>query len=259
MTQPPPYQGGYPPQQPPPPGQQPPPPGGYPPPPGGNPSGFPPPPPPKKGNPALKILGSIGALLLVGIGIFAVKLLILDGVSSAADHASGDTNIAEVDDCTNDATDANSIKVVDCGDPDAFYKVVQREDDPTSDDDVAVAAEVCAGTPAATYLYQSDASGSGVDWLICLDPIDIDTANYGEVPGQVGECFNSSTDYYELVDCGSADAAEEVVAIDDNPDPAETDAATLSQTVCAGTDANTYYTDPQDIGPFNWFVCTKTL
>ncbi|MGH8883192.1 MAG: hypothetical protein ACRD0P_38595, partial [Stackebrandtia sp.] len=146
MTQPPPYQGGYPPQHNP--GgygqQQPgPTPSGFPqaggppsgfPPAAGGPTGPPPAPPSNKGKIG-SIIGGIVLLLVIGVGYIGVKYLLGAGIGKAADEAEGDTNIADVGDCTSksaneNSTDASDVVTVSCDSKEAYFEVVKREDDP---------------------------------------------------------------------------------------------------------------------------------
>ncbi|ADD43464.1 LppU/SCO3897 family protein [Stackebrandtia nassauensis] len=287
MTQPPPYQGGYPPQQDPygsggygqqnqtPSGfpQQGGSPSGYPPPPGGSPSGFPPagggpggpppvPPPSGTGKKIGGIIGSIALVLLIGIGWIVVKYVIGSGIGSAADHATGDTQIAEEGDCTTKSkntvtTDASDVKVVDCKAEDAFFKVVKRIDDPSGTDGEKVSEKECAGTAAADYIYL-EKTGSGIDWVLCLDPQEIDTAKFGEIPAKAGECLSDNEEYFELVKCDDSKAAYEVLTAEDNPDQSLTDGDSAFNAIC-DPNSTLYYTSESannDVGPYDWFLCT---
>lgn len=279
MTQPPPYQGGYP-QQPGPYGQQPgqpvPPANGFPtggsspsgfPPPGGPPSGFPPPqggpgaPPPKPKNKALSIIGSIVVLVLVAVGFIAVKYFLREGANEVSSQVEGKTDIAEVDDCTTEftnkiTTDASDVKVVDCDDPKAFFKVVKREEDPSGTDGEAAGYEICKGTPAADFIYLE--SGGKIDWVICLDPLEIDTADFGEMPAEQGQCLSDNKDYFELVECDDAKAVMKVLSAEDNPDQGLTDGDSAFQAICDPS-STMYFTSESannDVGPYDWFLCT---
>lgn len=283
MTQPPPYQGGYPQQPEQQPGYgQPQPPSGFPPPPGGaNPSGFPPPPggagpagfpPPPPGNnksssSVLKVLGGIGVILLVGIGWVVFKFVLATGASNVIDHATDDTQVAEVGDCTNDSIIASQIKTYECDDKEAVFKVSAREDDPAEKDDVTQGAKTCAGTKAVTYLWQETSSG-GMDWLICLEPkAGNNTLDYGAVPAS-GDCLSNSNDYFFTVACSDEESSgEAVMASSDKPtgagevglDEDTIYAATVE--VCGESGWDMYYTNIVDdaVDPLLWIACTKQV
>ena len=275
MTQPPPYSGGYP--QEPVPGQ--PQPGGYPPPPAGSPSGFPPPPdatpggfpppgqePPRK-NPVGKILGIVGAVVVVAIVLVIVKFVIIDTANDVVDHATNDTNIAEIGDCITDNLIAQNMKVTDCGAADAAFKVTAREDDPAEADEYAQADATCAGTTSVTYLYQYTTTTTNMDWLICLEPADgSNTLVWGEAPA-AGECMLNSSDYSMTVSCDHPEASEEIVTSETNPQgkgSTDLDSQALqdsAQAACGSSGWDYFYTNIAmgSSDPLEWLVCTKTL
>lgn len=295
MTQPPPYQGGYP-QQPdpygagnygqptPPPGggyPQAGPPGGFPPPGGGSPSGFPPagggtpsgfPPagggpgmPPPKPSGKGKVLGAVGGivvLVVAAVVIFGAKALLREGADQINSESKGKTDIAEVDDCTTKftnkyTTDASDVKVVKCDSKDAFFQVVKREDNPSGSDGEKAGDELCTGTKAADFIYMEDGSG-GLDWIICLDPINIETAEYGAMPAKSGQCLSDNDEYFEIVDCGDGKAYLEVLTAEDNPDPSLTDGDSAFAAIC-DQNSTMYFTSESandDVGPYEWFLCT---
>lgn len=289
MTQPPPYQGGYPPQEPPqqpgygqPPqqpgyGQSPQQPGyGQPPQqpgygqapqqPGQPPSGFPPPggpgapPPPGGGQPAK----SAGKNLVIRLVIAGVALLLLLGGIWLVNVFTGDTSVAAVGDCTNQSADttredASDVKTVACDSEEAFFEIVAREDSPSSNDHEAVADEVCAGTNAAEYIYSE--RGSTLEWIICLDPIDIDTPKWGELP-QPGDCISVDSEYLELFDCGDSAATDEVVTAADDLSgviASQTDLDNAAMEACGESGWEYYYSNLMDFGDeLEWILCTKT-
>ncbi|HIW62733.1 MAG TPA: hypothetical protein H9881_09775 [Candidatus Stackebrandtia excrementipullorum] len=285
MTQPPPYQGGYPAQEPPqqpgygqqpPPSQpvpgqpQPPAQGNVPPPPGYGqqppPSGFPPPgapgtPPPSGFGQTAKNAGKGLALrlaLIVGI------LALLGGGAWVFNVLSGDTSVSGVGDCTNKSAnrddDASDIKTVDCESPDAYFTIVAREDDPSSNDHEAVAEQACAGTDAAEYVYSE--RGTQLEWIICLDPINIDTPKWGELP-QPGDCLSDSGEYpMQLFDCGDPSATDEIVTVAEELSGLVATQEALDQEAlkaCGETGWEYYYSNLQNFGEeLEWILCTKT-
>lgn len=277
MTQPPPYQGGYPPQQPPQqPGQgQPQQPGysqqpgqGQPQQPGYDntqqtPSGFPPPgapgtpPPPPGGGGVGGAAKSAGKGLLIRLGVAAAVIVLLLVGGWVVSVITGDTSVAAVGDCTNQSADTNSddasdVKTVDCGSEEAFFKIVARTDDPSSNDHEAVADEVCAGTDAAEYIYYE--KGTSLEWIICLDPINITTPKWGELPAD-GECISDSSNYLEIVDCGAPEAAYQVTA--SSMDPSQIGDDDKATAFCTPTGAETYYAS-ESFAPYEWVMCVKT-
>jgi|GEM_PF-3839445 len=299
MTQPPPYQGGYPPQQPPQqPGQgQPQQPGygqqpgqGQPPQqpgygqqpgqgqpgygqPGQNPSGFPPPgapgtPPPPGGggfgDNAKNAAKSAGKGLLIRLGIAGAVILLLLVGGWIVSVVTGDTSVAAVGDCTNQSADTSSddasdVKTVDCASEEAFFKIVARSDDPSSNDHLAVADEVCAGTDAAEYIYYE--RGTSLEWIICLDPINVTTPKWGELP-QAGECISDTTEYLEIVDCGDPAASEEIVTAANGLSGMIVTQDELDQAAASacGTEGwEYYYSNLQSLGEeLEWILCVKT-
>ncbi|GAA4896264.1 hypothetical protein LX16_1390 [Stackebrandtia albiflava] len=275
MTQPPPYQGGYPGQQPP---QQP----GYgqqtPPPqqpgygqqqghPGQTPSGFPAaggpgtPPPGGGFGGAAKNVGKNIALRIV---IAVVVVVVLGAGGWIISVMTGDTSVADVGDCTTQALSAEDVKTVDCADPEAYFNIVAREDSPSGSDEVAVAEATCAGTDAAEYLYQEDARSGSLDWLICLDPINVDTPKWGS-PAETGQCLaDVSTSEYPLtiVDCGSAEAYEEVTASQSGLSGTMNDSEQEMNeaiSVC-GQEFDFYYSNLTEYpGELKWIFCVKSL
>ncbi|MGH8875880.1 MAG: hypothetical protein ACRD0P_00805, partial [Stackebrandtia sp.] len=110
---------------------------------------------------------------------------------------------------------------------------------------------------AADYIYQ-EMNTTGLDWVICLDPLDIDTAKFGAIPAKAGECLSDNKDYFELVDCGDSKAVMEVLTAEDNPDPALTDGQAAFDAIC-DAESTTYFTSESakgDVGPYKWFLCT---
>ncbi|MFD0559188.1 hypothetical protein FB566_5151 [Stackebrandtia endophytica] len=279
MTQPPPYQGGYPPQQP---GQGQPQQPGYQPVPGQaqqpgyqpgydntqqTPSGFPPPgapgtPPPPPGgggfgDNAKNAAKSAGKGLLIRLGVAGAVILLLLVGGWVVSVLTGDTSVAAVGDCTNQTADTSSddasdVKTVDCSSEEAFFKIVARTDDPSSNDHEAVADEVCAGTDAAEYIYYE--KGTSLEWIICLDPINITTPKWGELPAD-GECINDSADYLEIVDCGAPEASYEVTA--SSMDPAQIGDDDKVEAFCTPTGAETYFAS-ESFAPYEWVMCVKT-
>ncbi|HZE41764.1 MAG TPA: hypothetical protein VE172_23440 [Stackebrandtia sp.] len=292
MTQPPPYQGGYPQQPdpyanngygqpaPPPPGPAGGTPSGFPsnPQPGGGqpygqqPSGFPSnpqaggpvPPPPSGGKKVGKTIGGIIAVIVVLVLVFAGKVLLRVVLDDGVAEATGDTEVADKGDCTTKfsskvSTDASDVTVVKCSAKDAYFKVVGRDDDPTETDAEKAASKACDGTAAATYMYQENSHGGGLDWLLCLDPLDIKTAKYGEMPGQVGDCWASDTsEYFQIVDCSDPSAKYKITDAKEKPQTSTNDPTDASAEVCSDN-AKSYFSEPQDSGPFDWFICTTDV
>lgn len=156
----------------PPPGQYPPPgqPGQPTPPP---PGGFPPPPPPPgfgaKAGGAAKAVG-MSIVVRIVIGVVIIGVLALGGW--IVKNLTGDPETASVGDCVTDAPSADDMKVVDCTDSTAAYKVVKKIDSVTdkgSDQDTITAA--CGETDDSwtTGLYAKDKYGN-IDYVLCLGP-----------------------------------------------------------------------------------------
>ncbi|HLU26961.1 MAG TPA: hypothetical protein VKZ65_00885 [Glycomyces sp.] len=267
-----PQQPGYPPQQggpvpPPPPGQQP----GYPPPqqPGGY--GAPPPPMPpaggSKGGGVLgKILGAVGAVVLVGV-VIAIRAFA--GGSDDTDP-NNDTldreqmkaaETAEVGDCMADAlSSATDDLVVDCDDPNAFWTITEVSDDSGAEVDIMgeltdpqLVVDICGQAymgweigqlwKSYQYVYTEQTQGLGgpVDYLYCVEAIDKqdERGRTPKVP-DTGECLNDDQGFW-TVDCSSTEALYEVLNTQSYDPPAEMTETELQSELGGCAESSSFY------------------
>lgn len=159
----------------PPPGQYPPPPGqpGQPVPPPGQPGAYPPPPPQPgfgaKAGGAAKAVG-VSIVVRIVIGIVIIGVLAIGGW--IVKNLTGDPDIAKTGDCVTDAVSAEDMKVVDCSDPTAAFKVVKKVDDVVDKGSDQDTIDYNCGIEDESWtqgLYSSDKRGN-IDYILCLGP-----------------------------------------------------------------------------------------
>ncbi|CAM3172798.1 hypothetical protein STSO111631_04585 [Stackebrandtia soli] len=218
------------------------------------------PPAPQKSNTGLFIRLGIAAVVVIAIVIVATTTNLFNNDPKPDVGDTSNTTVAEVGSCTDESMIANQIKVVNCEDTNAVYRVTARSDEPGGTDAEAeeTAKTVCAGTPAVTFLYQYDQTSRSLDWMICLEPADgSNLLNYGELP-KAGDCISSTRQYPNVVDCNAADADEEVIA-SGTPDASQTDDQAAAIGVCGESGWEYYYIGPdQATPPWEWVYCTMT-
>ncbi|WP_285660562.1 LppU/SCO3897 family protein [Actinorhabdospora filicis] len=105
------------------------------------------------------------------IGVVVIGVLALGGW--IVKNLTGDPDTAKTGDCVTNAARAEDMKIVECTDAEAAYKVIERVDNPadkgTSDDTAQAACEASADKGATDMLWQEDKSGN-IDYVLCLGP-----------------------------------------------------------------------------------------
>lgn len=106
-----------------------------------------------------KIIGVVIALVVIGVGSYIWK------------NVSGDITIAKVGDCVTESTEADGsdVKVVDCADAKAAYKVIGIIEN-VSDATFTASDDLCTEKfPTWEYVFwQGKKGGSGDAW--CVEP-----------------------------------------------------------------------------------------
>lgn len=119
--------------------------------------------PEKKGGGARKIIFSIVGFIVVALVIAVAKF----GVREVIAFVTGDTAKAEVGDCITNSENADDMKIVDCGDASAAFKVVGVVEDKTQD----AGEQGCAAFPDAEgflFLYEGTLTASTTGRSLCL-------------------------------------------------------------------------------------------
>jgi len=118
--------------------------------------GGPPPAPAKKSSGVVKkVVRWVALVAVVGIGTFVFR------------HLTGDPETASAGDCMAGRT-ANALKVVECSDPKAEWKVAGKLNGKTEAQ--ADSNSVCAAYPDTEMSFWSGRSG-GKGYVLCLEPV----------------------------------------------------------------------------------------
>jgi hypothetical protein len=123
--------------------------------------------PEKKGGVGKWIAAIVGLIIVI-----AIVAVVRFGLGEIMAFITDDTTKAKAGDCITESANANDMKIVDCGKPEAAFKVAGVVEDKAQ----AEAKTSCEPFPTAeSYLFQWEGSKEATDTtvgrVLCLEPI----------------------------------------------------------------------------------------